>query len=128
MELMKVTNAELVSFNKRLRISGGVYIKYVSSENVSKGSLVKIEYNSLLMLNPDHYFEVTDVKIDGNLQSRFLPEQNNNLEVTAKEVGYWAKKFDKIEDFDLRRLIGLEVINVSDSETISKVREMSLWC
>ena len=118
MELMKVTNAELVSFNKRLRISGGVYIKYVSSENVVKGSLVKVEYNNyLLMLNPDHYFEVTDVKIDGS-----------NLEVTAKEVGYWAKKFDKIEDFDLRRLIGLEVINVSDSETISKVREMSLWC
>ena len=42
--------------------------------------------------------------------------------------GSEAKKFDKIEDFDLRRLIGLEVINVNDSETISKVREMSLWC
>lgn len=110
--LMKITNAQLLSSDKRARISGGVYIDYISTENVVKGSNIELEYE-----NTKHYFEVTDISINGE-----------NLEVKAKEVGYWAKKFDKKSDFDLRKLIGLELSKIEDKEAISKIREMSCWC
>lgn len=110
--LMKITNAQLVSSDKRARISGGVYIDYTSKENVVKGSNIELEFEAT-----KHYFEVTDISIKGE-----------NLEVKAKEVGYWAKKFDNKSDFDLRKLIGLELSKVEDTETISKISEMSCWC
>lgn len=109
---MKVTNAQLVSSNKRARISGGVYIDYISKENAVKGSNIKLEFE-----NSNHYFEVTDVSINGE-----------NLNVTAREVGYWATKFDEKSDFDLRKLIGLELSKIEDSKTIAKIHEMSCWC
>lgn len=110
--LMKITNAQLVSSDKRARISGGVYINYTSKDNVIKGSNVEITFE-----NKKHYFEVTDITIDGE-----------NLEVKAKEVGYWAKKFDNSNNFDLRKLIGIELSRIEDPETISKIHEMSCWC
>lgn len=110
--LMKITNVQLISSDKRARISGGVYIDYTSRENVIKGSNVELEFE-----HTKHYFEVTDISINGE-----------NLEVKAREVGYWAKKFDNKSDFDLRKLIGLELSKVENTETISKIREMSCWC
>jgi predicted nuclease of restriction endonuclease-like RecB superfamily len=110
--LMKITNAQLISSDKRARISGGVYIHYTSKENAIKGSNIELEFE-----DTKHYFEITDISINGE-----------NLEVKAKEVGYWAKKFDNKSDFDLRKLIGLELSKVDDTETISKIRKMSCWC
>ena len=110
--LMKITNAQLISSDKRTRINGGVYIDYTSVENVIKGSNIELDYE-----NEKYYFEVTDISINGE-----------NLEVKAKEVGYWAKKFDNKSDFDLRKLIGLELSRIEDAESISKIREMSCWC
>lgn len=109
---MKITNAQLISTNKRARIRGGVYIDYISKENAVKGSNIKLEFE-----NKNHYFEVTDILINGEL-----------LEVKAREVGYWATKFDNKSDFDLRKLIGLEVSKIEDTKTISKIHEMSCWC
>jgi hypothetical protein len=110
--LMTITNAQLVSNDKRLRISGGVYIDYISNENVIKGSNIYLNYE-----NTTHYFEVKDISINGE-----------NLEVKAIEVGYWAKKFDRKSDFDLRKLLGLQLFKIENTETISKIREMSCWC
>lgn len=109
---MKITNAQLVSDNKRARIIGGVYINYISNDNVIKGSNVQLEFEGII-----HYFEVTDISINGNF-----------LEIKAKEVGYWAKKFDNKQNFDLRNLIGLELSKVEDANTILKIHEMSCWC
>lgn len=109
---MKITNAQLVSRDKRARISGGVYIDYTSKENITKGSNIELEFEGT-----KHYFEVIDISINGQ-----------NLDVKAKEVGYWARMFDNKSDFDLRKLIGLELSNVENAETISKIREMSCWC
>ena len=110
--LMKITNAQLISSDKRMRISGGVYIDYISKETVIKGSNVELEFE-----DTKHYFEITDISINGEF-----------LEVKAKEVGYWSKKFDNKSDFDLRKLIGLELSKVENPETISKIHEMSCWC
>jgi hypothetical protein len=90
----------------------GVYINYTSKENVIKGSKI-----SLLFENKTHYFELTDISINGEF-----------LEVTDREVGYFASKLDEKSDFDLRKLIGLELSRVDDDETISKINEMSCWC
>lgn len=109
---MKITNAQLVSSDNRARISGGVYIDYTSKENVIKGSNIELEFEST-----KHYFEVTDISINGE-----------NLEVKAKEVGYWARHFDNRSDLDLRKLIGLNLSKVENVETISKIHEMSCWC
>ncbi len=109
---MEIINAQLISSDKRARISGGVYIDYISSENVIKGSYVELDYE-----DKKHYFEVTDILIN-----------DDNLKVTAKEVGYWIDKFVRISDFDLRKLIGLSVSSVEDKKTISKIYEMSCWC
>lgn len=110
--LIVITNAQLVSSDKRAKISGGVYINYTSKENFIKGSIIEIEYEEIM-----HYFKVSDIAINGD-----------NLEVTAKEIGYWAKKFDKNSNFDLRNIIGLPVYKVEDDERISKIQEMSCWC
>lgn len=110
--IMNITNAQLVSTDRRARISGGVYIEYISKDNVIKGSYVELVYE-----NTKHYFEVTDISINGE-----------NLEVKAKEVGYWATKFDNKSDFDLRNIIGLNLLKIDNSETISKIIEMSCWC
>ncbi len=109
---MKITNAQLISSDKRARISGGVYIYFTSKENTIKGSNIELKFE-----DTKHYFEITDISINGE-----------NLEVKAREVGYWAKKFDNKSDFDLRKLIGLELSKVDDHETILKIREMSCWC
>lgn len=109
---MKVINSQLLSSDKRLRISGGVYIDYISEDNVIKGSNIKLIFD-----NKTHYFEVTDISINDKI-----------LNVKAKEVGYWVYKFDNMPDFDLRNLIGLSISKVDDIETISKIHEMSCWC
>lgn len=112
MELLKITNANLILSNKRERISGGVYVNFTSSENVVKGQNLKVLFEA-----KPHYFEVSDISINGD-----------NLEVSAKEVGYWANKFDNNKDFDLRKIVGLDVEIVTDKETIAKIHEMSCWC
>lgn len=109
---MKITNSQLVSSDKRARISGGVYIDYTSKENIIKGSNVEIEFEET-----KHYLEVTDISINGE-----------NLEIKVKEFGYWAEKFDNKSDFDLRKLIGLELTKIENPVIISKIREMSYLC
>lgn len=112
MELLKIRNAKVVSPDKRAKVSGGLYIHFVSAENLTNGQNVKV-----LFEDKPHYFEVSDISITGN-----------DLNVEAKEVGYWANFFDKNKDFDLRKIIGLDVEIVADKETLAKIQEMSCWC
>lgn len=112
MELLKITNANVISFNKVAKLSGGLYVNFTSSENLTKGQKLK-----LLFEEKPHYFEVSYISINGN-----------NLEITAIEVGYWASKFDNIKDVDLRKIIGLDLEIITDEETVSKINQMSCWC
>ena len=89
-----------------------MYIEFISLENVIKGSNLQIEFD-----DKKHYFEITDISTNGE-----------NLDVKAKEVGYWSTRFDNKTNFDFRNLIGLSISKVEDSTTISKIRDMSCWC
>lgn len=109
---MQITHAQLLSSDKVAKISGGMYINYTSKDNVTIGSNIELEFEAT-----KHYFEVTIVSANGE-----------NLEITAKEVGYWATKFDNKRDLDLRKLIGLKLSKIEDDKTISKIVEMSSWC
>lgn len=109
--MMKVLNAELVSTNKRARVSGGVYVEFNSLENV-----VKNDYFRVVVDGSSYDFQVTDIKPDGEY-----------LKVTAKEVGYWASKLDH-KGVDLRTVIGCEVIPVRGKAEISEIYKRSCWC
>lgn len=110
--MMKIKNAQLVSSDKRAKVRGGLYIHYSSRDNVIKGSKIELDYEG-----SKHYFEVTDISINGEI-----------LDVVATEVGYWAKKFEKKSDFDLRKLIGLELSRVDNPESVKNINTMSCWC
>lgn len=111
-KMNKVTSAEIVQHNKRARVTGGLYITFNSKENVKHG-----DYINLLYTGHNRPFKVVGVKVVGDL-----------LEVSAKEVGYWAHKLDQIPDLDLRSLIGLEVLPITDTDEIKEINEQSCWC
>jgi hypothetical protein len=108
----KVTNAEILSSDRRARVSGGLYITFQTQTNVIKDSIVNIVFNGKWTA-----FKVTDVKIDGE-----------NLSIMANEYGYWASKLDRKPDLDLRDLIGLEISMVSDEEKIKQLHTQACWC
>lgn len=111
-DMNKVTFAEIVQHNQRARVTGGLYITFNSKENVKLGDYINLLYAGL-----NKPFQVVGVKVVGDL-----------LEVSAKEVGYWAHKLDRIPDLDLRSLIGLEVLPITDTDEIKEINEESCWC
>ena len=109
---MEITNAKIVSSDKRNKINGGLYIEYESIDNVIKGDYVEMTYD-----NKIHYFRVTDVSINGEL-----------LNATATEAGYWTRYFARGENFDLRTIIGIELRAITDPEKKQEIKKMSCWC
>lgn len=93
--------------------SNGSEIKFTTEDNVSIGSSFKMPVE-----NRFHYYEATSVELG----------DNNNLIVTAKEVGYWARKLDRYPDFNLRNIVGLKVEQMTGIEELKKLREASCWC
>ena len=108
---MKVITAELVSSNRRERITGGVYIEFETTDNVKKD-----DYFKLKTQDSNYDFQATGIKVEGD-----------KLKITAREVGYWAQKLDR-NGIDLRTLIGCELVAVTDDEEKSKIYERSCWC
>ena len=108
---MKVLTVELVASNKRERISGGVYIQFETKDNVKNDDYFKVIVNEY-----NYYFQANGIKVEGE-----------NLIITSKEVGYWAKKLDH-KEIDLRTVIGCEVIAITNEEEKKKIYEMSCWC
>ena len=106
----KITTAEIIKSDKRSRTIGGLYIAF-NSENVKQGDYVNLAY-----MNRSYPFKIVGVKVTGDL-----------LEVNAREVGYFARKLDRLPYMDLRQLIGLEIVPVVDETEIAKIREESLW-
>lgn len=107
----KITTAEIIKSDKRSRTIGGLYIAFNSEANVKQGDYVNLTY-----MNRSYPFKIVGVKVTGDL-----------LEVNAREVGYFARKLDRLPNMDLRQLIGLEIVPVVDEAEIAKIREESLW-
>jgi hypothetical protein len=91
----------------------GCVIIFITDDNVIKEDNVMINFEEHY-----HYFEVKDIEIT----------DDNKLLVEAYEVGYWATKFDKNEEFDLRSLTDISVALIKDRVTLSKINDMSCWC
>lgn len=96
------------SRGKRIGYSG-VHIAFVVDDTIQNDTLLSVE---------NHWFKVHSISINAE----------NQLEVEAHEVGYYARKFDEQKGFDLRSLMNSEVNEVLDQETKSKVSEESCWC
>jgi len=96
-----------------INTKNGSVIKFETPENTTLNNLFKVSYNS-----KNHYFQSTNIEIG----------QDNQLIVEAKEVGYWARKFDRLPDLDIRTIIGLSVIKITDPLEIKSINETSCWC
>ena len=106
------TNAEIISTDKRARISGGLYVTFVTSENVTKGSLFEVNVDDKW-----YTFQVTDISI-----------QAKDLLVKGREYGYYAWKLDRDKDLDIRNLVDRDVAMITDDERIKKLHEQACWC
>ena len=111
--LMIVVDANLASGNKRSRVRKGVYIDYISIDNVIKGDIVGITVSG-----KEHYFEVSDITIT----------EDRNLKVSARETGYYGSKFENDSTFDLRDLINITVTNITDEDVKKKIYNDSCLC
>jgi hypothetical protein len=108
---MNILSAEFISANKRERISSGVYITSECIESVKKDDYFLLTHNE-----SEYYFQVSGIKTCGDM-----------LDVTLKEVGYWCKKLDH-KGIDLRHIIGLQLVPITDASKKAKIDEMSCWC
>jgi len=111
-EPMTVLSAEIVRRQ-------GATIKFTSPYKTKVGDLFYIMVDRVNNdgANP-HYFEVKDIAVTEGGLLKFL----------ATETGYYAHKFDRKEDFDLRTIIGLQVIPMTDESEIKAIREQACWC
>ena len=107
-KLMKITSVQIKEDK------GGVdtFITFDSMENLTMGTYLSIMYE-----NKKHYFQINKISV-----------YCDTLMITAKEVGYFASNFRKMPDFDLRKLVDLDITVITDDESIKKIREMSCWC
>lgn len=108
---MKVLTVELVTPNKRERVSGGVYIEFETTENVKKGDYFKVR-----VADSDYEFQVNGIKVIGE-----------SLKITAEEVGYWVWKLDH-KGIDLREVIGCDITPVTDDTEKKEIYKRSCWC
>ena len=106
------TNAEIISSDKRARISGGLYVTFLTSQNVIKGDLFEVNVDDKW-----HSFKATDITIQGK-----------DLLVKGKEYGYYASKLERKDDLDLRTLIDRDVLMITDDERKNRLHEQSCWC
>ena len=111
-QIGEVSDVKLASADRKARISAGLYIIFETPNNIKKGN-----YVNLILEGKSHAFEVTDISIKGE-----------NLEVSAKEIGYWAQKLDRQADFDLRSLMKLPITLITDEKRIKDIYTQSCWC
>ncbi len=107
-----VTDANIVSSDRRARVSGGLYITFETPNNMVKDNVI-----SIVVDDKTKTFQVTSVSIKGE-----------NLLVEAKEYGYWANKLSRDKNLDLRRLINLEVFSITDEARLKELYTQSCWC
>ena len=109
---MKIINAEHLTANRNVRISSGIYITFLSSENVTMNDFFLIKFQDKV-----YYFEAFNITIE-----------YTDLKVEAKETGYWASKLDRTNDLDLRTLLNVEVVKIEDPEKIKQIKTSSQYC
>jgi len=108
--LGKILDASIVSSGRKVK--NGTYITFETHVNITIGQYVDIVFD-----NKIHHFEVKDISI-----------KDVKLVVDACEIGYYATKFDNDKNFDLRKLIDVDIVLITDNDKIKKIKEESCWC
>lgn len=93
------------------------FITFVTEESVQIGNNVIFTMQVDEVNKSTQSLEIVGIEIEGN-----------NLKCRAKEVGYWARKLNRRQNLDIRKLIGLDVKIVTDAKVIAGIRESSCWC
>jgi len=88
----------------------GLIIEFETEANITKDSVVQLEYNG--DLKP---FNVMEIEIKGK-----------NLIGRAKECGYIRLEHEN--GLDLRNLLGINIELVSDQERLKQIDQESRWC
>jgi len=91
----------------------GTTIEFKSDTPISIKSNLNIDYNDRI-----HYFEVMSTRIG----------LMNELIIKAREIGHYRTKFDRINNFDLREIIGLQVNIITDKDILRQIQIESGWC
>jgi len=93
------------------------FITFVTDESVQVGSYVKFTMDVDAVNKSNQTFEIVVIEIE-----------EGKLRCKAKEVGYWARALNRRQNLDIRKLIGLEVLAITDEKAVAGIRESSLWC
>jgi len=110
--LKKINKVKTLVINTKSNI-----IKFETNDNVTLSSLFRLTHN-YKENNYTHSFQCVNIELGSD----------NQLIVEAKEVGYYARRFDKIPELDIRTVVGLDVVKVTDIDQIRKINEASCWC
>jgi len=102
---MKIINAEI---QEKI----GTTIEFKSDNTIPMKSKLSIEYDGI------HYFEVMGIRIG----------ITNELIIKAREVGHYRTKFDRKNNFDLRKIIGLSINLITDKDALRQIDIESGWC
>ena len=90
----------------------GCVIRFSTKLTLTNNQIVRISY-----LGAFYWFEVKEVKA-----------KEDWLHITAPEIGYFMHKSTKLDKFDPRKLIGLDIVLVTDNKETERVWERSFWC
>ena len=115
---LTVTHSEISkgTRNKRTRrvsgLNGGV-ITFTTSAQVFDNDVFSLTIN-----DKEHYYRVQEIStID-----------KETVEVAATEYGYWANYPSRQPDFDVRSLIDLILIKITDTEKLKNLRTSNSYC
>lgn len=100
----------------------GVTIEFKTYSNIKINSKLSIIINNDIDDKKEHYFEVIEITTQTQKQDQ------SYFIVVAKEVGYWANKLDRKNNFDIRSLIGLGICLINDKDKIAEINKESGWC
>lgn len=108
----QTTNAEFISSDKRARITGGLYITFLTSENVTQGDLFEVNVDDRW-----YTFKATDITIQGK-----------DLLVKGREYGYYDIMTKHIKELDLRYVIDHDVALITDEKRINDLYKQACFC
>lgn len=105
---MKIEEVKRVFDGRAVGSVNGLYVVFNSDENVSEKDIYTLCVEGV---RDPYEFEVIQIRTDGK-----------TLEVTAKR----RKEGWNEAEIDIRSLIGLEIIKMTDADEIKRTREK--WC
>lgn len=96
---------------RRLKGLNGLILEFITDITINVGMIVEIKFE-----DKEYHYKIAEIEIE-----------KQKLVGRITETGFYTNSISRIEELDLRYLIGLEVYLVEDVDKISKIREESLY-